>query len=327
MSGSNVPYQLRPNKFVERQLFYELLEAIHRARPMTDYGYFSMGGKFLVDHSALHARFDMKNLYSIEGCSVTYKRQLFNRPFKFIRCWNELSSTFVGRFEEFVSELGDKSLIAWLDYTKPKDRRNQLEELQTLVSKMRPYDVFKITMNASTQTLEGGKEESRLDRIRKQLGEDAYLPNGVGRPDVAKSDKFAVVLAKAIKTAVLESAENAGLIAIPLAVFRYSDGQQMLTVTGILMEEDKKEWFLDATKLNEWPFLPDNWATVKLISVPDLSQKERRFLDERLFSDPTDELHATLSFKFDKDFDKSFQILNEYLTHYRRYPNFIHATT
>jgi hypothetical protein len=322
MSGENVPYQLRPNKFVERQLFYELLGMVDRATPMCDYAYFSMGGKFLVDHKSLHSRFQMKSLFSIEECPVTYKRQLFNRPFKFIRCFNEKSGDFVGRFDDFVSDLGEKKLIAWLDYVSPKDRRTQLEELESLISKLRAFDIFKITLNAAAHTL---NSEDPLVHLRNQLGEDAYFPSQVSREDVRKADKFAVVLSTAVQRAVLKGAAGTpDIVPKPLSAFRYSDGNhQMLTVTGILLPVDKKDTFLTSIEFESWEFGAGKWNDVHNISVPDLSEKERRFVDERLFSEPIDELHATLSFKFDGKNDKSIKILEQYLTHYRRYPSFV----
>ena len=322
MSGENVPYQLRPNKFVERQLFYELLEVLGRGKSMSDYAYFSMGGKFLVDHKSLHSRFQMKSLFSIEECPVTYKRQLFNRPFKFIRCFNEKSGDFVDRFDDFVSRLGDKKLVAWLDYVSPKDRRKQLEEFESLVSKLRAFDVFKITLNAATHTL---KTDDPLEHLRTQLGVDAYFPSQVSREDVRKADRFAVVLSKAVQKAVLNGvAGTPDTVPKPLSAFRYSDGNhQMLTVTGILLPADEKDSFLNSIDFESWEFSAERWNDVYNVSVPDLSEKERRFVDERLFSEPLDELHATLSFKFDKKNEESIKILEQYLTHYRRYPSFV----
>jgi hypothetical protein len=55
MSGSEVSYNLRPNKFVERQLFVELLTKICR-QPPSKYAYISLGGPQLEDHRLMHRR-------------------------------------------------------------------------------------------------------------------------------------------------------------------------------------------------------------------------------------------------------------------------------
>ncbi len=44
MNGAEIPYQLRPSKFIDRQIFMELLSRLIQVRGPENYIYISMGG-------------------------------------------------------------------------------------------------------------------------------------------------------------------------------------------------------------------------------------------------------------------------------------------
>ena len=81
MSGTDVPYHLRPNKYVDRQIFIDLLHRLDRVRPLSSSVYVSMGGKFLDDHKAIRFAFDLKASVSLEKFAEVVPRQNFNKPF------------------------------------------------------------------------------------------------------------------------------------------------------------------------------------------------------------------------------------------------------
>jgi len=56
MTGEQIPYHLRPNKYVERELFCELLLRLGSQFDLKKYMYASMGGKFLTDHYLMHIK-------------------------------------------------------------------------------------------------------------------------------------------------------------------------------------------------------------------------------------------------------------------------------
>jgi hypothetical protein len=64
-SGGNLPYQLRPNKAVERLLFVDLLSILdHEIHIGRDYGYFGFGGPQMEDFRLLHERFAKMQMIS-----------------------------------------------------------------------------------------------------------------------------------------------------------------------------------------------------------------------------------------------------------------------
>ncbi len=333
MSGTNVPYHLRPNKFVERQLFLELIDRLGHVYQLKDYAYVSLGGRFLEDFKLVHARFGLRRLYSLESDRVTHERQVFNRPLAIIECLNESTTDFILRFDQLAASEDIGKFIIWLDYTSPRQRQEQLQDFQTLVSKLADGDVVKITLNASVHTLDRGQSEheahrrDRLNTLRQTLGD--YFPPGAWHERHMSARGIAVLLANSAKKAALEAIEgSSGLTVLPLAVFRYNDAfHQMLTVTTIVVKEAAKDEFLDNSGLREWDFLSSSWDEVHEIAVPDLSLKERLTIDEGLFLDSLEKLHEKLGFKLHPNNNKSLDSLRQYHRHYRRFPSFVRAFT
>ena len=117
MSGGNLNYQLRPNKYVERALFVELLSKICGAKTHT-YAYVSMGGPQLEDHRLIHKTLGIKKLYSFEIDKNVLLRQQFNKSPSVLTCLSGSISHFIDDFEGFTEreKLKKYKLIIWLDY-------------------------------------------------------------------------------------------------------------------------------------------------------------------------------------------------------------------
>lgn len=77
-SGSSLPYRLRQNKSVDRELFLGLLGRLAATLKLEDYQYVGLGGPFLEDFRLIHARLGLKDLVCIEAEENVHKRQLFN---------------------------------------------------------------------------------------------------------------------------------------------------------------------------------------------------------------------------------------------------------
>lgn len=335
MSGANVPYHLRPNKFVERHVFLELLECVGRWRRMSNYAYISMGGRFLEDFKAIHRRLRITRMVSIESDGLTYERQVFNRPLSSIKCLNQKSGDFIQVFDDFRSPYKDRSFIVWLDYARAKGRKNQLLEVQALASKLVAGDVIKVTMNANVATVysksePGSKGVEDTERpgpfaaLKRKLGE--FLPSSVASDKDVSQKTLPSILAEAIKTAIQDGLEGAGnLSPIPLACCSYDDGHQMVTVAVLIVERDQRAAIIEKCGFKNHEFFNDSWDKVIEIAVPDLSIRERLFIDKHVFSESLDQAHARLPFLLGSDRERSREMLKQYVDHYQRYPNFVHA--
>ena len=86
VSGATAPYQLRPHKAIERNLFMDLLKRIDAANnvDLTKYRYVGFGAAFLEDFKVCHLELGIKVMDSIEMSKFAYSRQIFNNPYNFL---------------------------------------------------------------------------------------------------------------------------------------------------------------------------------------------------------------------------------------------------
>ncbi len=290
MSGADVPYHLRPNKFVDRQLFIDLLSRVGQIRPLANYVYSSMGGKFLEDHRALHMATELRELVSIDENERVVARQNFNKPFESITCLPMTAGSFVDEFPTFSSRYpAGTGFVTWLDYTAPKDRLTQLQEFSNLVSHLQEFDIVKITLNANVETL-GGRGQLpagfptirsfRLSAFQKQLSQFPSDPT----EDEMVQPTFPRALARSIGCAAQKGIEVVtGAVVYPLAVLAYRDGTHtMLSSACIVLSDRGARAFTEHPAISDWLYRARSWGDVSWISVPDLSVKEKLHIDRLL---------------------------------------------
>ena len=330
MSGANVPYQLRTNKFVERQLFLDLLDHIRLWNGPSRYVYASMGGRFLEDFRLVNERFAIERMISLEEDELVWQRQKFNCPYSFIECRHQTSADFVTDFDQLATENGDERYIVWLDYATANERGRQLQEYRDLISKLAAGDVIKVTLNANLDSVRDKAGFPRqidfrravMHEIEEQL--DEYMPADAIAAESLNPSSFAKLLAGAVKNAALKGiGENQDCEIRPLAAFRYRDGyHQMMTVAAIVSNDSLNSIIDNDSVFAEWEFRASDWDTIQLVDMPDLSPKERATINELLRTDNEFSLHQKLRFRFDEDDAESLRLFKNYAAHYRRYPTF-----
>lgn len=336
--GSSVPYSLRQNKFVDRRIFVDLLSRIERYAPIEDHVYVSMGGATLEDHRLAHAELGLCRLLSFDSQQWIIDRQKFNKPVDYIKLKRMTSSELIGSFSATMNELGwggAPNVAMWLDFTAPAQLGAQIREYNQLLDLLQPKDIVRITVNASSSaiykpiTVDGRPEVAsvfrpkRLERLTAKLGE--YMPAGVSAGDMT-DDGLPVVIASAMEIAAKAAFPSGSKhVALPLSVVRYADGQQMLSVTAIVLERTKVRSFFAKTKAKSWPFFSKSWQDIRLISVPDLTMRERMFITERIPTKSEMDICTDLGFLFENDAGVSQEYVRQYRQYYRFYPHFHHV--
>jgi hypothetical protein len=323
MSGGSVAYQLRPNKAVDRNLLIDLLNKLNRIVNISDYRYFGFGGPFLEDFKLMHAHLRIAKMTSIEQNKDVHLRQKFNSPLSCINFVNKPSSEFI------ESEPFDDLSIVWLDYTDPAKIGEQLKEIEYLVTKLSRSDILKITLNSNPSAL-GGKatEEKDLQEVRLQILEsrlNEYFPSGT-QPEMLVHTHFGKVIFKALELAIKKGMRGKGKEYFQvLSSFLYKDGgHEMLTVTGILLEDDKEKIdnFFNGTRLLNWPLGLFEWSVPKVINVPELSVKERIHIDNLLPQNDCQVVKNSLGYCIDGDDVEMNSLIENYINYYRSYPLF-----
>jgi len=321
-SGQDIPYQMRPNKFIDRQIFLDLLNQVCSARGSSNYVYVSMGGKHLVDQEAVYRRVGIENLFSFDGAAWIVERQEKNLPHGSMICDAMHSSELPGSVDTLAEIFSPAdNFVFWLDYTAPSKRFAQLQELSQLLQKCKPLDVIRITLNADPFTLrgdwQGGGFESpahyRAHRLRNQLGE--FYPAST---NTVSDDEVPAVLVEAVSLVVSQASNATRLDYRPVLLTTYADGQCMLTVTLLTLESAEQSL---PNGLADWEFLPNAWNGILDISAPDLSMREKILIDQFLTQEPED-IVEEIGFRLAEDLEDSTRAIGSYKRLHRYYPTF-----
>jgi len=324
-NANSIPYQLRQNKVIDRYAFVELLELINRSSKISNYTYVGFGSHSLEDFKYLHYKFGITKMISLEQDKETWKRQKFNKPVSCIECLNESSGEFIQRFERV------NDTIVWLDYTSAKYLRNQLQEFQALLATLYPNDIVKITLNANPSALLNGDsrrtEELRTLRFEKLKSTIGDFMSANVTSDLMIHKEYPKALFLILERAAKLSLSSLPIYFQPLTCFAYDDGQQMLSVTGILLEKGKEadntKNFLSATGILDWKLSKIIWHdSPTAINVPDLTIKERLFVDSLLPDHSTEKIQEELGFLFSSKAQISLKMLETYSLFYRQSPYF-----
>lgn len=340
MSGAHLAYHLRVNKHIDRCLFIEALEVASAYKPIRQHGYVSMGGSFLEDFRVIHQEFGINRMYSFDTSKAVVSRQEVNKPFGFITCETWTSTEVVQNFDQVrAAHFGENgNVIVWLDYTMPDKRQEQLIDVEVLMTKLIAGDIFRVTMNANRTQLgsnelfqrlkETGKTEHqnlwdyRYEQLNKQMG--AQLPDDRKNSEhLQTSQAFNVTLARCIKRAALNGINQRKELRIePLVSVAYSDGQEMITVTAIVLTAEESSAFLDHPAWKAWPYRPgEEWDEFVDIDVPHLSQRERHSIHSAMTTNGAPD-PAQVGFSLDPSPRKNSEMFEQYCEHYLRYPTF-----
>lgn len=314
MSGKTIPYHLRVNKIIERNLFIELLRIIDRYSPINDYTYIGMGGPFMEDFKYIHSSFNLKNMISIEMDENVNRRQSFNLPYSCINHKNNM------KIEEYIDTfIFEDPTIIWLDYTEPKELSRHLQELQVLTSKLNSGDILKITLNANAKSLNQNLEE-RMTKAKDRLTQ--YSPPDLCDEDL-REENYPQTLVNAINIACKAGlAGRTGYVIQPLTAYSYADGQTMTTATAIVLSDAQKINFFDKTKICDWREYSNEWSEVKSIKVPHLSAREKIFIESRLPKLTAEEIISEMGYFIGENFSDAESEMESFTKYYLEYPQF-----
>lgn len=324
MSGKNIPYQLRPNKAVDRYAFIELLAKIDNFPSIliSKYQYIGFGGYSLEDFKYIHARFNIRDMISIEKDEEVYKRQQFNQPHNCIDCHKKSSDEFIREFERKLQT------IIWLDYTG-KELKSQMEEFQVIISKLEPFDIIKLTVRSHAPDLLKEDEasersklhEERMNLLKEKLGN--YFPGAEVTENMMTNPGFPYAILLVIKNVADQAMEGQSDICFqPLSTFTYHDGDNMLTVTGIILKSTQICDFLKQTDIETWELSNTKWGKPRQIDIPNFTIKERLYIDSLLPNKTATEIQEELDLLFDETKNKTIAMLENYILFYRQSPYF-----
>ncbi|CAN7279796.1 O-methyltransferase [Acidovorax sp. LjRoot117] len=310
-AGSSLPYRLRPNKAVDRELFLSLLMRLAPKLALENYHYVGLGGPFLEDFRLIHGRVGIAKMTCIETEEQVHKRQLFNRPIASIECVHK-------SLEDYLDETNlDSPAIIWFDYTEPKGITSQIERFARTIGTVPIGSVLRITLNANPSSLgrpDGNLSEAelmewRLQAFQRRLG--ALFPHGL-IADGMKQENFGKSLLHALKLAVEKEVLSFRDRRIVWALAtHYADGQAMVTAALVVCQNDDKTI---EEVVQAWEFHATTDAPHR-VDLPALSTLER------LTMESNDDARAKMGFDLPMSNmgENPFDVFKKF---YRIYPHF-----
>jgi hypothetical protein len=324
--GNQPFYHLRPNKYIDRQLFVQILVNLSPILNIQDYQYIGFGSFLFDDFKLVHNQLGISEMTSLEDDVIIYERANFNRPYSCIKIVNQNSS-------DYISGLAvDKPTIIWLDYTSARKLGTQFSDFCSTLNILNSNDIVKITLNAHVKNLDREKQKNtftnihckRLNILRNRI--KSYIPAEVTERDLTE-ENYPALLFRCLKKAagiVYRSSQNK--IFSPLLLTVYQDGQKMITLTGIILDknkDDNNKKIKDS--LSKLPFISLDWNRHGEINVPKLTAKEIIHINSLL---PSNNIHGNIRSNHEYFFsnEENKKAIDSYLEFYKYYPNFHHVS-
>lgn len=310
-AGSSLPYRLRPNKAVDRELFLSLLMRLAPKLALEKYHYVGLGGPFLEDFRLIHGRLGIEKMTCIETEEQVHKRQLFNRPIASIECVHQ-------SLEDYLDETNlDSPAIIWFDYTEPRGITSQIERFARTIGTVPIGSILRVTLNANPSSFgrpDGNLSEAelmewRLQAFQRRLG--ALFPSGL-IADGMKQENFGKSLLHALKLAVEKEVLSFRDRRIVWALAtHYADGQAMVTAALVVCQNGDKSI---EESVKAWKFYATTNAPHR-IDLPALSTLER------LTMESNDDAQAKMGFELPTSNmgENPFEVFKKF---YRIYPHF-----
>lgn len=311
-------YHLRPNKYVDRHLFLNMLEHLSSYLVLKDYRYVGFGSFLFDDFKLIHDRLNIISMISLESSPTTYVRAQYNVPYSCIKIVNQTSTDFISS-----DEWDNQNNIIWLDYTSPKQLPKQFSDIATLLNKTMAHDIIRITFNANADTLGKITQEKGLETRKEKFEQrmSDYLPSHYDEYDFNK-DRYPLLLLKCLRLLIADAfpeCEFDKRFLLPVFSTIYQDGEhRMLTFTGIILDNREEvqrieEFFSDV------PFVNFAWDKPSKISIPSITLKEMLEINKLL---PSDNAGEQIEKKFSFIFEGKEEEINSYISFYKYYPSF-----
>lgn len=270
-------YRLRPAKGVERRMMCETFGRLSLIAPLQRYQYIGFGAVSFADFLLIHRQLGITDMTSIDDAKPeAQERFKFNLPFKCVKL----------EFERSTKALATMPLktptIIWLDYTDSINR-SIIEDVEYVCDEMSAGSVVVVSINVHALTTEVPDPkigQKRLDKLRLDVGEE-LVPADIKVEDLGGWNFAKVsyrILTDRIRQAVVD--RLAPLRYEQLFHFWYQDGAKMLTLGGILLDDDTAEQW-KKSGVEQFPHCRPGASPFEIV-IPDLTVRELRHLDQSL---------------------------------------------
>lgn len=258
-------------------------------------------------------------MISIEKEEKDKERFEFNCPYKCIKL-------HFGDANDILPTINwAKKVILWLDYDY-KIEESMLTDIGTFISRAQTGSIILLTIDVKPdESIEQNGKKSRYEQLTERITK-TKIPIDVEEKDL-DAKNYPRVCYNIVNNEIDEilSKRNGGLenklIYKQLFNFYYQDSSPMLSIGGILYaENDEKK--IEKCQFHKIDFIrceKDKYEPYK-IDVPNLTFRERRYLDKMMPSKNISKLKKKAKPKF-----LTKKMVEDYSRVYRYVPNFVEA--
>lgn len=308
-SDQKINYQVRPAKSIERKMLCDLIREIQLVRADGEMRYIGLGAKYFTDFLLLHNEFGITDMISIEAEKERQIRYEFNKPLKCIQMWYGTTNEILPQIDGF----DEKMNLIWLDYDDAFEE-SMLVDIETICRNIDIGSMFFISCNYSV----GGKIPSeKMESFRKNVG--VFFDEKIEKNNYT-TKKMPFVIKKLIdsqinKTVEMRNRLGQGFVEYKQLLFlTYQDGAPMMTIGGILADQELKEKIDNSRLFDKYWFMSYDDKVVT-IEIPKLTNKEIQLILKNL--PLTEEEFLAQEEKF---FGIEYEEISKFERIYRYYP-------
>jgi hypothetical protein len=257
----------------------ECLKSLEGDFSISEYTYVGMGSFWFIDFVLVHRSLSINEMYSIEYVD-NQERAEYNRPYN---CITVIGGETTEALD--ILDLKDRRSIIWLDYTQGLNGP-VMKDMKIVCSSAKSGTILMITLYAGYNQISysGSPEgiaaaEKRLKRLVGTLAPPS-LRGHVG--DGPFSSLLGRIVFENGRSLMNESGRREEFI--PLFNFFYQDGAPMITVAGMIADENDRNTLLGTRNLKQRCHYFTGEEQFG-IDVPPLTRKEKAELDRLLPAD------------------------------------------
>jgi len=310
------PYQLTPNKAVDRLIFMDAIRRLRTPGNADDCSYYSLGGPYLEDCKLVYECFPNMRMVSIEHDVDTYRRQQFHLPCGNLTLLNTDLASFLAAFDTD----GGASVL-WLDNVGLEYAH--FDAFMTALQRVGAGSMIKITLEASVKWNSGSKRDGER-RLRFSEKYVDLMPDPGAALPIGDTD-LAFMLQAMIRIASERALHGSSLVFQPVSSFLYRDGVTMVTLTGVVC--DHAEVGPVVENFGDWELANLDWSKPRRIDLPILTTKERLHLQGHLPcpKDAGRALYQLLGYQIEEGEERTRAQLQQYADYHRYSPYFVRA--
>jgi len=261
-------YSNRPAKAVQRRMLIETCRRLSAIAPLTSYQYVGFGGLEFNDFVDAHNALGITKMTSIERNDGLVHRIEFNKPYAGM-------TILMGEARDQLPLVDWRvPAIVWLDYMDPLSR-DVLRDVEYVVRTASPGTFVAVTVQAGL----GENLSSRVQSLKNNL--DDLAPETLATTDVegwGVADIQQEILASQVD---IYSKEAHGSTFHQVLDIGYQDVARMTTWGGVISSATTAR-SIEQCRFDDLSFVRERGRAGLRIKVPDLTQKEWKFLEHAI---------------------------------------------